>query len=108
MCPKGQWWILLAEIDEGEGIGVFEKLKTDIMAATLIVGLLIVAVAGFLSSAAQRRIRRMTDILEEIERGNIKSRVPPSAKDEIGQIGIGINRMEQGGSGREALATLPQ
>ena len=93
MCPKGQWWILLAEIDEGEVMAVFKKLKTGIAIATLLAGLFIILVVVILSRVVQRRTQGILDVLREIERGNLESRIPVSARDEVDRIGEGVNRM---------------
>ncbi|MBI4457775.1 PAS domain S-box protein [Candidatus Uhrbacteria bacterium] len=95
MCPRGQHWMLLAEIYESEVMADFAAARMRILSLTAFAGASAVLLGFLVSMWFLRRIRSKLQVLEEVAKGNFGARCPFDGDDELGFCGDRINMMAE-------------
>jgi methyl-accepting chemotaxis protein len=92
----GLKWGILAEIDEVEALQSYEDLKASSINIGMIL-MLVIGVAGyFISIRAMAPIERVTQIAQEIAKGNLNQKnFEIRSRDEIGLLRQAFNKMLQ-------------
>jgi PAS domain S-box-containing protein len=92
-CPADEWYVLLIEVDLVDALAparFFRDIVAIVAVGTSGVALLFSVWAGHLFT---RRIKKVLKTVKQIERGDFDARVEVSTKDEVGQVGQGVNDM---------------
>lgn len=69
------------------------QLRQTILVATLAVGLLTIVLATFIAERTTLPLRQLTSAAEELVMGDVKNRLIPPTRDEIGQLTRAFNAM---------------
>ena len=91
---KGNDWILSVETPTTIAFG--SAVKTAFNVTMLLVPIVCIPAALFLFVIARffmRRVRALTRVAEAIASGDLTQRVPPTFRDEIGELGTAFNMM---------------
>jgi len=92
----GLKWGILAEIDEEEALLAYEDLKSSSINIGLVIMLVIGVVGYFISVRAMAPIERVTQIAQEIAKGNLNQKTfAIHSRDEIGILRNAFNKMIQ-------------
>ena len=88
---QGLNWGIVAKIDKAEANEAISTLNTQSLLRALIIGLVVVTIAGVLVSLFLRRflapIQKLTDTVQEVASGNTSARTELKEQDEIGALG---------------------
>lgn len=95
LCPKNQFWIMMAEVEEGEILEGLTKLRNQIFLLAVLLGLLVTGVAFLFGQRLIKRVLANVSAVQEIGKGNLEARVKISSRDEIAKVGKGINEMAE-------------
>lgn len=93
MCPEGQPWMLILEVDEEEVLEPLSQMIWIILGVSAALIVLVILFAFFWGRRLTRRIEALAAITNEISRGNFKVQASTVSNDEITQLGISINQM---------------
>jgi PAS domain S-box-containing protein len=95
MCPRNQWWMLLAEVYEAEALLGLYQFRRVLLIFMLFVALAVIFIGSIFGRRLVKRISGNLNVIEEIGRGNFKTRVPIIGQDIIAKVGMGINKMAE-------------
>ena len=93
MCHKSEPWILVTEVEYNEIMGKMFALQQTVYITVILVGLLVILLAVLFGRRLVMRILGSLKTVDEIGHGKFKTRVQVSSRDEIGELGVGINQM---------------
>lgn len=93
MCPEGQPWMLILEVDEKEVLAPLSQMIWTILGVSFVLIVLVILFAFFWGRRLTRRIEALAAITHEISHGNFKVQVSTVGNDEITQLGMSINEM---------------
>jgi len=95
--PDGQFWALLAEVDETEALAVVNQLAGTlgliIGLAVLFVGALAVFIGTRFATNFVTPILNLTDTATQVAAGNMNLTVKTDSKDEVGTLSNAFNTM---------------
>lgn len=86
-------WMLIATVPVHEITGQLEWIRARILFSSVIFGLLAVIVGLIIARWILRPIKQLTDDVRLVQQGNLKVRTGVHSSDEIGYLGMQINKM---------------
>ena len=91
-----QTWALIAEVDEAEAFEVVNNKRTVIIVIVLIGAGVIVAVGYFLARGIASPVVAVTQVMNELESGNLDVVVPYMEKqDELGEMAVSVEHFKE-------------
>ncbi len=88
---QGLNWAVVAKISKEEADQPITELNASVLLRAALIGLAVVAIAGFIVSLFLRRflapIQKLTDTVQQVASGNTSARTELKEKDEIGALG---------------------
>lgn len=88
-------WVMLAEIDLKETMLPVKGLRNSIFAISVLISLIMFAIAFFTARWISRPLRRFGEAVEKMSEGNLDVAVSIKGKDEIGQLAERFNAMAE-------------
>ncbi|REL26472.1 methyl-accepting chemotaxis protein [Thalassotalea euphylliae] len=86
-------WALISEIGEREAFSAVNSIKTIVLVILLIVGLIVVMSAIYISGSITSPVKQMTKFLDELALGHIGKRTNLNRKDEIGHMARSLDSL---------------
>ncbi len=86
-------WCLLTEMNESEAFAPLTEMGNLMLIATLIFALLVVGFATIFSRSISESIIKLRDIVNEIGKGKLDTKIEIKSKDEIGELATSFKRM---------------
>ena len=91
----GLGWIIVVAHDEAELLKPAFILRNTTLAASLILILLSIIIALFISRTITKPLAKLSKSAETIGKGDLDHRIESSSKDEIGELAAAFNRMTE-------------
>lgn len=92
-CAKDLGFVLLAEKDESETFEPVQNLQSKIFLAGVVIIIVMIILAFFLSKRLSRPLIKLRDAANEIANGNFEIRTNINRSDEIGQLSLSFDAM---------------
>lgn len=95
MCIASRGWVLLVEFHENEVFASINRMIGILILAIAIVVFLVVFIAVLFSNSLTKPIRKLTNIIEEISKGELGVEIPDeikNKKDESGELARAFDR----------------
>ncbi len=87
-------WILIAEIDKAEALAPVNKLATDTILLTLLIGIIVTIIAIFLSRSISKPLRTLVNRTKDLSKGeaDLTKRINFDSNDELGELSKWFNK----------------
>ncbi len=82
--PSG--WALAAVLPHDDVFRTSRELQAEMLAVVVVLAMAAYLLAYLLSQSMVRRLLRLNDTMQAVERGDVSARVEPVGRDEIGQL----------------------
>ncbi|WP_196220135.1 methyl-accepting chemotaxis protein [Terrilactibacillus tamarindi] len=86
-------WTIVGQVNKSEFTQKAQGILPTILIALAIVILLAVGIAIFITQKIEKRINTLKGAIESLEKGDLTNHVNFFQNDEIGQLGLSVNRM---------------
>ena len=86
-------WIYLTEQPDTHALGALRRLRQASIYLALILALLVVGAAWFVSGGIVAPVRRLVEATRRLGAGDLEARVDPVTRDEIGVLSAAFNEM---------------
>ncbi len=90
---KGVDWAVLSEIDEAEALAPLYAMRDTVILMLVVISLLIIVFALFAARGFSRPINELSQIAEQIAKGNLNVRIDIDKRDEIGDLAQSLRVM---------------
>ena len=86
-------WSTITSINKEEAFVVQQQLLVSFAAGTLMITLVVAAIASIIGLKATQPLTQAAEAVKELGQGNFDVRIPILGKDEIADLGTSINKM---------------
>ncbi len=88
-------WGLVVKQDESEALALIHQERTIVLIASAVTALLVLLVTFIVARSISRPISHLTNVVQELAKGDLKQKIVPTTRDELAVLGHWFNNMTE-------------